>query len=85
MQAIAAYVIFMLAFTALGLSMIVAGVLSIALYGGASWIWWRLSPPIVEARRPIERSCRSLDTNLDTARSIRIPICSAAKLGSLTR
>jgi hypothetical protein len=43
MQAIAAYLIFMLAFITLGLSIIVSGVVSIALYEGSSWIWSRLS------------------------------------------
>jgi hypothetical protein len=42
-QAIAAYLIFMLAFTALGLTIIVAGAVCIALFEGASWVWSRLS------------------------------------------
>jgi hypothetical protein len=42
MQAIAAYLIFMLTLVALGLSIIFAGVLSIALYEGTSWIWSHL-------------------------------------------
>ena len=33
----------MLAFITLGLSIIVAGVVSVALYEGTSWIWSRLS------------------------------------------
>jgi hypothetical protein len=38
MQALAAYLIFILAYIGLGLSIIVARVLSIALYEGASWM-----------------------------------------------
>lgn len=50
MQAIAAYLIFTLALIALGLSTIVAGVLSIALYEGASWMWSRLYSPALRKR-----------------------------------
>ncbi len=46
MQAIAAYLIFMLTFVTLGLSIIVAGVVSIGLYEGASWIWSRSAPEV---------------------------------------
>jgi hypothetical protein len=44
MQAIATYLIFMLTFVTLGLSIIVAGVVFIGLYEGASWIWSRSAP-----------------------------------------
>jgi hypothetical protein len=39
MQAIAAYLIFVVVLVALGLLVICAGVLSIALYEGMSWTW----------------------------------------------
>ncbi len=43
MRAIAAYLLLMLAFIELGLSIIVAGLISIALYERPSWIWSRSS------------------------------------------
>jgi hypothetical protein len=51
MQALAAYLIFLLAFITLGLTIIVTGVVSIALYEGASWMWSRLSSPSVGEQR----------------------------------
>ena len=44
MQAIGAYLIFLLAVVALGLSVICAGALSIAIYEGGSWLSSRLYP-----------------------------------------
>jgi len=51
MQAIAAYLVFILAFIILGLSIVVAGVVSIGLCEGASWIWSRFSSTSVGEQR----------------------------------
>jgi hypothetical protein len=41
MQTIGAYLIFMLAMLVFGLSVILSGVVLIALYEGANWLWAR--------------------------------------------
>ena len=53
MQAIAAYFLSMLAIMGLGLSIICGGVLSIALYEGASWMWSRLGSGFLQRSKVI--------------------------------
>jgi hypothetical protein len=50
MQLIGAYLIFLLAMVALGLGLILCGVIGVALYGGATW--FRAAHPVTVRLRP---------------------------------
>jgi hypothetical protein len=53
MQAVAAYFIFILVVAGLGLTIIFVGVLSVALYEGARWLWSRLRFSILQRNKTV--------------------------------